>query len=697
MSRIVFSVAFAVGLAAVAWVGSGFVGTSWLALVMTGLIAATYVLGAAELRRFRAATSTLATALADVPQALGDADQSGQPSHSTPLTAWLDRIDPSLRQPVRQRIDGERVALPGPALTPYLVGLLVMLGMLGTFLGMVVTFKGAVFALEGSTDLHAIRAALAEPIKGLSLSFGTSVAGVAASAMLGLMSALSRRERVAASRLLDAQLATTLRPVTMAHQLAHQRDATLRSLQALPLALPQVVQGLQALADGLERRSQQLNEQLLAQQAAFHRDAQAAYTQLAQSVSQSLQDSLSASARVASDSLKPVLQQAMSEVAQESARAHQRLVDATQTQLDSLSAKLTQAAAQAQAEQAQADQHKLHAWTQALATLAERLGGEWQRAGAHALQQQQAVCDALERSTREVTERTGQQASQALGDIAQLLNQSEALIGARVQAEAQWVQEQGERMAQLSTLWRDEIGALRADEARRGDAAVARLGELQSAMAQHLATLGQALEAPMSRLMQTAADVPQAAAQVIAQLRTEMAQLSERDTHSLQERAAVMEQLRTLLQAINQASGEQRTAIESLAASAASVMEQASRQFADTLGAQAGKTEHLAAHVMGSAIELSTLGEAFNHGVQLFSGSNDKLVDGLQRMESAIQQSMARSDEQLAYYVAQAREVIDLSISAQQGIVEDLRKLHEGSARLMDQGKARGPGQGAAA
>ena len=36
---------------------------------------------------------------------------------------------------------------------------------------------------------------------------------------------------------------------------------------------------------------------------------------------------------------------------------------------------------------------------------------------------------------------------------------------------------------------------------------------------------------------------------------------------------------------------------------------------------------------------------------------------------------MARSDEQLAYYVAQAREVIDLSITSQQSIVEDLRRL----------------------
>jgi len=98
-----------------------------------------------------------------------------------------------LQPSVRARIEGERVGLPGPSLTPYLVGLLVMLGMLGTFLGMVMTFKGAVFALEGSADLQAIRAALAAPIKGLGLSFGTSVAGVATSALLGLVSALPPR------------------------------------------------------------------------------------------------------------------------------------------------------------------------------------------------------------------------------------------------------------------------------------------------------------------------------------------------------------------------------------------------------------------------------------------------------------------------------------------------------------------------
>ncbi len=46
-----------------------------------------------------------------------------------------------------------------------------------------------------------------------------------------------------------------------------------------------------------------------------------------------------------------------------------------------------------------------------------------------------------------------------------------------------------------------------------------------------------------------------------------------------------------------------------------------------------------------------------------------------QRVEAAVSQSMARSDEQLAYYVGQAREVIDLSLTSQKAMVEDLRRL----------------------
>lgn len=719
MNRIFFTVAFAIGLMSVAWVGLGFVGSSWPALVMTAVIAGVYLLGAFELRQFRAATASLAAALADVPQPLSD------------IGSWLVGVPASLQSSVRLRIEGERVALPGPALTPYLVGLLVMLGMLGTFLGMVVTFKGAVFALEGSTDLHAIRSALAAPIKGLGLAFGTSVAGVAASAMLGLLSAISRRERVDVARQLDSRVATVFRPFS----LAHQRQETFKALQVQAHALPEVVDKLQAMMEGMERRSQQLNEQLQGSQAQFHREVSVAYTGLADTVGQSLKDSLTASARAAGESIKPVVEAAMTEVAQESKRLHERVSDAAQTQLTGLSAQFSatartvsetwttalqnhartsesqvngldqaltaftdtfeqrsgallatvnEAVSRSQSNQASTDRQRLEAWTQALEAMAATLHGEWQRVGAQSLAQQQAVCQTLEKTAGEITARASQQASRTLDDIARLSTHSEQLIRSRIDAEADWIKQHGNRMDQLASVWRTELGALREDEATRGNAAVERLGELQAALASHLATLGAALETPMTRLMQTASEVPQAAAEVIAQLRQEMTRLTERDNLALEERAGLVEQIRALLQSIHQASGEQRAAIESLVGSAAAVLDKAGSQFAETLGAQAGKAENMAAHLTGSAVELASLGESFSHGVQLFNATNEKLIESLQRMEGAMNQSMARSDEQLAYYVAQAREVIDLSISSQQGIVEDLRQLHSKQASLSE-------------
>ena len=56
MNRIFFAVAFAIGLLTVTFVGLGFVGSSWMALLMTAVIAGVYLLGAFELKQFRAAS-----------------------------------------------------------------------------------------------------------------------------------------------------------------------------------------------------------------------------------------------------------------------------------------------------------------------------------------------------------------------------------------------------------------------------------------------------------------------------------------------------------------------------------------------------------------------------------------------------------------------------------------------------------------
>jgi hypothetical protein len=60
--------------------------------------------------------------------------------------------------------------------------------------------------------------------------------------------------------------------------------------------------------------------------------------------------------------------------------------------------------------------------------------------------------------------------------------------------------------------------------------------------------------------------------------------------------------------------------------------------------------------------------------VGLFSASNDRLVSSLLSIESSLQQTISRSDEQLAYYVAQAREIIDLSITSQKDVLETLQQ-----------------------
>jgi hypothetical protein len=389
------------------------------------------------------------------------------------------------------------------------------------------------------------------------------------------------------------------------------------------------VNQLQALMEQIERRSQQLDEQLLTRQMQFHREASDAYNGLAKSVERSLNDSLSASARVAGESLKPVVENAMSAIALESTRLHERVNAAVQTQMTGLITSVQDTVSRSHAEQTAADQQQHAAWTQALQTMASTLQGEWQQLGAQTLAQQQAVAQTLE---------------------------------------------------QTATLWRQELASLRSEDAARGEASVQRIGELQSSLNEqvstHLVTLGTALEAPMARLLETAAEAPRAAAEVITQLRQDMSQLTERDNTALQERAALMHNIDALLQTVQQATGEQRAAIESLVTSAGAVLDQVGRQFAETVGAQAVRAEDVAAQVNGSAIELASLGEAFGHGVQLFATTNEKLIESLQRIEGAVTQSMARSDEQLAYYVAQAREVIDLSISSQQGIVEDLRRLH---------------------
>jgi hypothetical protein len=148
-----------------------------------------------------------------------------------------------------------------------------------------------------------------------------------------------------------------------------------------------------------------------------------------------------------------------------------------------------------------------------------------------------------------------------------------------------------------------------------------------------------------------------------------------RDTAMLQERTQLMGTLETLLSAVNHASTEQRAAIDALVATSADLLDRVGTRFTDHIEAETGKLGTVADQVSIGAVEVASLGEAFGAAVQVFGDANDKLAGRLQGIEDALQASLMRSDEQLAYYVAQAREVIELSMLAQKQIVEDMQQL----------------------
>lgn len=685
MTRSLHHAAFATGLLCVTWVGAGYIPANPMALTLVLIIAAVFLAGALELHRFRQATTGLTQVLA----------ATNEPPSS--LDPWLAQLPPGLQNAVRLRVQGERVVLPGPALTPYLTGLLVLLGMLGTFLGMVVTLKGTGLALESAADVAAIRASLAAPVKGLGLAFGTSVAGVAASAMLGLMSALARRERHSAARQLDACIATTLKGFSR----AHQREESLRLLQAQAEVMPALVTQLQSLVAQMERQGQALQDRLLAGQTQFHAEAQRAYTGLADSVDRSLKASLIESARLAAAAIEPAVQTTMAGLARESAALRDTLTAAVQRQLDGVAARLDttastlserwQAALADQQRQGEAvteglqagldrfvqtfEQHSA-ALLDGVAAHMDRSAGQWAEAWGQVLAQQRQGHDALAQNMRETSSAT----------MAGFEQHATAMLRSVTEAHAAWDATAAAREHERMAAFHEGMAAITAALHHESQQSASAMAERQQQICNTLEHTAQAITAQaeaharatiseIARLVEAASEAPRAAAEVIGELRQALSDSLVRDNAMLDERNRLMGTLSSLLDAVNHASTEQRAVIDALVRATTDVLDRAGARFAETVESESRTLETVAAQVTGSAAEVASLGEGFSLAVQLFSRASEDLMSQLHRIETALAHSITRSDEQLAYYVAQAREIVDLTLGSQKQIVEDMQQL----------------------
>jgi hypothetical protein len=676
---------FAVGLVAVCWIGLGYMGSNPLGAAVALLIGVCYIAGALELHRYRQATGSLQVAVADL---------SAAPSS---LGSFLERLHPSLRHAVRLRVEGERVALPAPSLTPYLVGLLVLLGMLGTLLGMMATLKGTGLALESATDLNAIRGSLAAPVKGLAFAFGTSIAGVATSAMLGLLSALCRRERMEAVQLLDARIASTLRVYSQ----THQREEAFKLLQQQTEVMPALIERLQTMMASIEQHSQDASERQRASQEAFHASTGAIYAKLATSVEQSLKESVTESARAASAAFQPVMESTMAGLARETASLHGTVTQAVQQQLEGLSgafASSTTTVADiwngALAEQQRSNEKLAHdlrgsqerfaetfeqrsiALVDGVSARLDATAGHVAQAWHDALSQQNVAHERLAAHNQQALTAASAAFEEHASSLVRVVHASHEDLQTKLQA----------RDEQRLTTWTDSltamVSALNTHWEQAGLNVATRQQDICDTLARtadDIATQTQAHAsetiAEISRLVDAASEAPKAAAEIVAELRQKLSDSMVRDTAMLEERSRLLATLETLLDAVNHASTEQRVAVDALVTTSADLLERVSTRFTDHIEAETGKLEVVGAQVSASAADVASLGEAFGTGVQLFGQSNDALMERLAVIATALDNSLARSDEQLAYYVAQAREVVDLSMLSQKQIIEEMQQL----------------------
>ncbi|GLQ99283.1 DUF802 domain-containing protein [Dyella mobilis] len=681
----VLPAAFLLGLAAIGWVGAGYVGSNPLGAAVALLIGACYLSGASELYRYRQATATLQKAVGDLSVAPSD------------LASWLERLHPSLRHGTRLRIEGDRIALPAPALTPYLTGLLVLLGMLGTLLGMMATLRGTGFALESASDLQAIRSSLAAPVNGLAFAFGTSIAGVASSAMLGLLSALVRRERLQAVQLLDVKIATTLR----VHSQAYQREEALRLLQQQTALMPALVDRLQSMMSGIEQQNLAAHERQIASHEAFHGKTEAVYLKLASSVEQTLKDSVTQGARAGASALQPVVEATMAGLAQQTTQLHVTITQAVKQQLEGLAASAesnTTTVARIWNE-ALAEQRHAHATLnqdlrgtleqftttfeqrstgllEGMATRLDASAHDAAEAWNNALSQQQSANEDQAARNERALAAAGTTIEEHAASLVSIVRESHAELQATLESRDQqrlatWTETLGAMTSLLSQKW-EQAGEHAASRQQAICDTLTRTASDISAQAQAHAS---ETMAEISRLVQAASEAPKIAAEVVAELRQKLSDSMVRDTAMLEERGRLLETVETLLNAVNHASTEQRTAVDELVSTSASLLDRVGTRFIEHVEAETGKLGGVAAQVTGSAVEVASLGEAFGVAVQQYGQSNEALMDRLQIIADALDKSLARSDEQLAYYVMQAKEVVDLSMLAQKQIIEELQQI----------------------
>lgn len=664
MTRIAILIAGALGTVILARTAAFYQGEDPLAFGVVMLMAVALFCGVAELLMHA--------------QRLKGLDAELSKLTREPTLEGVDSASPVLRALLRARLDRVSLGVPRASFTPYLIGLLVMLGLLGTFMGLFETLRGARLALTASSDVEALREGLSTPMSGLMRSFGTSAAGVSSSAMLGLAAVFARRaagqlgvQLHAAASGPFARFASSHRQLVALEQLAVQGEA----LPAAAAALTQASKEIMAL------RSEWLSAHTQASEAVSRRLVEAT-----ESVQRTVQAGVEQSASATHRAVAPLLEQAVAGT-----------VAAAGAHLAKIEAKVDQASvARREAEQQVTQQLSAH-----LESVTKRLDAQVQASQASD-SERRAALETLERGAEQARARhveavLGALQQQAERDLAAQRAQREEALALEAQRTQQWVAAQSSM--ERSLIERAE--ALDASLIAAGQALVGTLRE-QSAEARALEDArGERLSERMSTvtaaLEETVARLAAAETERAALLQAHVSTMSER-LATASERLGSEETRRAslLTEHVDGMSAEMRRAFSAAAerdaeraetlaqvagtlrtelSAAADVMRDRLGASADADAARAREAQAMFEELKGASIQIAEAARVQSTALQQFVAATEGRTEALE----------TRSQERLEALLDRIRETVEAQAARLAELERGLRESQSETALTLAQ------------
>lgn len=587
----------------------------------------------------------------------------------------LSELEGELGARLSAQLEGEPLPSPRPVFAPYLVGLLVMLGLLGTFLGLFETLRGAREALTTSADVDALRAGLAGPMRGLMRSFGTSAAGVAASAMLGLGVVFQRRNGARLSVAIQRITATKLRHLSASRRQLDALQALAEQGEAIPGAAAALGQAAGAL-----------------------RDLETSFAGQIRALRDEVSTSIAQATLAQGEALDRVLREASAEqvkalagVAQEQASAFTVASERAEERSREQLAALAKMAAEQSAAFVDATENARAAFAEASDSQARALIGAGARYSEALEETSGNLATSLEATAAEVRETVGRGlrdiAAEATAATAPVLGRAVEETRAAAIEQLEALREQADADAQS----RQEQSAALVEQVR------SQLEELLYAFQDAGRERGDRDEALLERIDAQSEALRQAEERQMATLAERWGEMGERVAASLEANAARegerLERLAELGSRLDDELGRAAGLLgERLEADEVSSRQRGEELAAliarvDQLGGQLGAATELMRETVGllqvGGAELGAAAEMFSVAVDAHGRAAGDWLEGLGRVERAVEEAgEGAAVDVLGDYLARTHELFDQQLGFQQELVEQLRETRSSAGFL---------------